>query len=116
MSDQNIRGDASYLNNNKQKTEDKHPDFKGNLILTEQQLAALVAIYEKASEDNSEAILQIDIAGWKRVSKDDGKAYIYLTNEVYTGERKPRNKNAYSFNSSSYGNKEKSKEEDSGWL
>ena len=114
MSDQNVRGDASYLNNNEQKTEDKHPDFKGNLKLTEQQLAALVAIYEKASEDNAEAVLQIDIAGWRRASRENGKPYIYLTNEVYTGERKARNKNGYKFGGSSYGNKEKVKEDD--WL
>ncbi len=44
MNDQkNVKGNPSYLNTNKEKTEENHPDFRGSLTLTEQQLAALVA-------------------------------------------------------------------------
>jgi len=31
MSDNNIKGDAFYLNENKDKSADNHPDYKGNL-------------------------------------------------------------------------------------
>jgi len=119
MNDQkNVRGNASYLNTNKEKTEENHPDFRGSLTLTEQQLAALVAIYEQASKNNTESILQIDIAGWKRISRNDGQPYLYITNEVYTGERKPRNATTTTgFNNNSLrGNNEKPKEEGSDWF
>jgi hypothetical protein len=118
MNDQkNVKGNPSYLNTNKEKTEENHPDFRGSLTLTEQQLAALVAIYERASKANAEPILQVDIAGWKRISRNDEQPYLYITNEVYTGERKPRNTTTTGFNNNSFrDNKEKPKKESSDWF
>jgi len=87
MSEQNIRGDGFYLNKNKQKNKETHPDFKGYLRLTPQQLAGLIQIYERSKEQGTEPVLQIDVAAWKR-QKDDGEVFLYASNEIYTGPRK----------------------------
>lgn len=97
MSEQNIRGDGFYLNKNEQKQKKTHPDFKGFLRLTPQQLAGLIHIYERAKEQGVEPILQVDVAAWKR-QKDDGEVFLYASNEVYTGPRKTQQR------SGGYGN------------
>lgn len=107
MSDQNIKGDGFYLNANRNKGKDTHPDFKGFLKLTPQQLAGLIDIYERSREQNKEPILQIDIAAWKR-RKDDGEVFLYASNEIYTGERKARGSNGsggYSNSGGGYSNR-----------
>jgi hypothetical protein len=48
MSELNIKGDGFYLNANKRKEKDTHPDFVGYLKLTPQQLAGLIDIYERS--------------------------------------------------------------------
>jgi len=107
MSELNIKGDGFYLNQNKTKAKDTHPDFKGYLRITPQQLAGLIDIYERSREQHKDPILQIDIAAWKR-RKDDGEVFLYASNEVYTGERKGGNSNGgggYSNNGGGYSNR-----------
>ncbi len=84
--ERNVRGDAFYLNPH-QKTGDKQPDFKGRLMLSHEQLRALIAIHERDTEANKQPHLQIDIAGWKGTSKSDGSPYVYCQTEIYTGVR-----------------------------
>jgi len=97
MSDNNIKGDPFYLNENKDKSADNHPDYKGNVKLTVSQLQGLIQIYKRAQQENEEPILQIDFAGWQRQSKDTGKPYVYCTNEVYTGQRRKKPANNIDF-------------------
>ena len=54
MSDLNIKGDGFYLNANKRKEKDTHPDFVGYLKLTPQQLAGLIEIYERSRANNED--------------------------------------------------------------
>ena len=75
MSDLNIKGDGFYLNANKRKEKDTHPDFVGYLKLTPQQLAGLIDIYERSRANNEDPVLQIDVAAWKR-RKDDGEVFL----------------------------------------
>lgn len=97
MSNNNIKGDAFYLNENKEKSADNHPDYKGNLKLSVSQLQGLIQIYKRAQENSEEPILQIDFAGWQRKSKDTGKPYVYCTSEVYTGQRRKKQANNFDF-------------------
>lgn len=85
----NIPGpEGFFFNRNRDKNKDVHPDMKGNIKLSPAQLEGLVQIYRSAQEQGREPILQIDIAGWTRVSKQDGQKYLYLKTDVYTGPRK----------------------------
>lgn len=90
MSNQAIKGDAFYLNQNKQKKADNHPDYTGGLKLTVSQLQGLIQIYKRAQENNEEPILQVDVSGWQRKSRDNGQPYVYCKNEVYTGPRRKK--------------------------
>jgi hypothetical protein len=63
MSELNIKGDGFYLNANKRKDKDTHPDFVGYLKLTPQQLAGLIEIYERSRANNEDPVLQIDVGG-----------------------------------------------------
>jgi len=85
--ERNVRGEAFYLNPH-QKTSDKQPDFKGKMMLSHEQLRALISIYERDNDADREPHLQIDIAGWKGTSKSDGSPYVFCTTEIYTGLRK----------------------------
>ena len=62
----------------------------GKIMLTKEQLQALIQIYELAREGNEHPQLQIDIAAWKGTSKQDGKPYLYCKPEVYFGQRKSK--------------------------
>tara|TARA_A100001515_G_scaffold131117_1_gene118700 strand:+ start:283 stop:606 length:324 start_codon:yes stop_codon:yes gene_type:complete len=84
--ERNVRGEAFYLNPH-QKTSDKQPDFKGKMMLSHEQLRALIEIHERDTEANKQPHLQIDIAGWKGSQKSDGAPYVFCTTEVYTGVR-----------------------------
>jgi len=89
MDNNNVaKGEAFYLNNNQRKNADNHPDFVGKLIITQDQLRALITIHEKAREDNREPVLQVDVSGWKGKSKNDGSPYLFCKHEIYTGPRK----------------------------
>ena len=88
MENQTAKGEAFYINNNNFKRNDKGPDMVGKLLLTKDQLQALIQIYELAREENEHPQLQIDIAAWKGKSKQDGKPYLYCKPEVYFGPRK----------------------------
>ena len=91
MSDtRNVKGDDFYLNTNKQKTADNHPDYVGNMKLTVSQLQALIEIYKRATEKEEEPVLQIDFSGWQRNNRETGEPYVYCRNEVWTGKRRKK--------------------------
>ena len=97
MSDKAVKGDAFYMNANKDKSANNHPDLKGRMLMTVAELQALIAIYKRAQENNEEPVLQIDFAGWLRQSKNDGKPYVYCAPEIYTGPRKKKMSSPSSF-------------------
>lgn len=89
----NIPGpEGFFFNRNKDKNKDQHPDMKGNIKLSPAQLEGLVQIYRAAQAEGREPVLQIDLAGWTRVSKNDGQKYLYLKTDVYTGPRKSQSR------------------------
>lgn len=90
QSAQTAKGEAFYINSNNFKKSEKAPDMIGKLMLTKDQLKALIEIYELARESGEQPQLQIDIAGWKGTGKTDGKPYLYCKPEVYFGERKAK--------------------------
>ena len=98
MSDKAVKGEAFYMNSNKDKSAHNHPDLKGRMMMSVAELQALIAIYKRAQERQEDPVLQIDFAGWLRESKEDGKPYVYCAPEIYTGERKKKAQSSSSFN------------------
>ena len=90
MENQTAKGEAFYINSNNFKRSEKAPDMVGKIMMTTDQLKALIGIYEAARESGEQPQLQIDIAAWKGTSKQDGKPYLYCKPEVYFGERKAK--------------------------
>tara|TARA_A100001515_G_scaffold85254_1_gene67748 strand:+ start:210 stop:527 length:318 start_codon:yes stop_codon:yes gene_type:complete len=84
-----VKGDAFYLNTNHRKNKENQPDFTGKLIITHEQLRALIMIHERATEQEKTPNLQVDLSGWKGTSKSDGSPYLYCKSEIYTPERNP---------------------------
>tara|TARA_R100000544_G_C2225297_1_gene60265 strand:- start:317 stop:631 length:315 start_codon:yes stop_codon:yes gene_type:complete len=72
------------------KLNDKHPDFRGHITISREQLMMLIDI-AKQNKDNPDPSfkLKIDVAMWNRVAKDTGADYKYLSTEVYKKEPKP---------------------------
>ena len=81
-------GDPVYLNTNDRKTQDNHPDFIGKLMISHEELVALLDIHERATESNARPVLQVDLSAWKGKSRKDDKPYLFIKHEVYTGPRK----------------------------
>lgn len=65
---------ALFTNNRREK--DSHPHFRGNVVLTTEQLREI----SKAMKEGREPKLQL--AGWKKVSQN-GTKYISLEAEAY---------------------------------
>ena len=61
---------------NAQKAGEKHPDLRGHLFVTAEQIQNLVAMGQAGGE------VKLQVAGWQRVSQA-GQAYIYLEGEAY---------------------------------
>ena len=61
---------------NAQKAGEKHPDLRGHLLITAEQIQMLVKMGQSGGK------VQLQVAGWQRVSQA-GAAYIYLEGEAY---------------------------------
>tara|TARA_R110000787_G_scaffold36334_9_gene92893 strand:- start:1085 stop:1399 length:315 start_codon:yes stop_codon:yes gene_type:complete len=72
-----------------EKLNEKHPDFRGHIIVSKDQLVMLLDIAKQnASNPDPEFKLKIDVAMWNRVAKETGSEYKYLSTEVYKKEPK----------------------------
>ena len=71
-----------FKNNDKQK--DSHPDLRGHIVVTEEQIRKLVEMVKAGKESRLQA------AAWRRKSKA-GVPYMYLSTEAYMkDESEPR--------------------------
>ena len=61
---------------NDRKTNEKHPDLRGHLSITAEQIQTLVQMGQAGLE------VKLQVAGWHRVS-GEGAAYIYIEGEAY---------------------------------
>jgi len=61
---------------NEQRTNDKQPNWKGNLKLTGDQIRALIEM-GKAGEE-----VKLQLGAWNRVSQN-GNEYVYISAEAY---------------------------------
>lgn len=64
---------------NDHKSEDKHPDFRGKLVVTKEQINKLIEMGKAGMEPT------MQIGAWKRTS-EAGQRYIFLSSEVYVKE------------------------------
>ena len=61
---------------NAEKTGENHPDLRGHLHITPEQIQMLIAMGQGGVE------VKLQVAGWQRVSQA-GKAYIFIEGEAY---------------------------------
>ena len=89
MNKQYPKGEGAMFVNNK-KTNDKQPDFRGNVEISSAQLKELL-LMAKANQAHPVADfkLKMQIASWNRVAKTTGAEYMYLSTEVYNPEVAP---------------------------
>ena len=62
---------------NKDKAKPTHPDMKGNVKISSEQMKGLIAQAKEGKEP------KIQIASWNRKAKDTGQEYQYITAEVF---------------------------------
>ena len=62
---------------NKYKAKPTHPDMKGNVKISSEQMKGLIAQAKEGKEP------KIQIASWNRKAKDTGQEYQYVTAEVF---------------------------------
>ena len=62
---------------NREKTAQNHPDFRGNIELTKEQLDRL---YEMG---RAGIPVKLQVSGWKRKAKESGMPYLSLETEAY---------------------------------
>ena len=62
---------------NKDKAKPTHPDMKGNVKISSEQMKGLIAQAKEGKEP------KIQIASWNRKAKDTGQEYQYVTAEVF---------------------------------
>jgi len=61
---------------NAQKADERHPDFRGNVEITKEQIEKLIEMGRAGME------VKLQIGAWKRLSKA-GKKYLYISAEAY---------------------------------
>ena len=66
---------------NKDKAKPTHPDMKGNVKISSEQMKGLIAQAKEGKEP------KIQIASWNRKAKDTGQEYQYVTAEVFGMQR-----------------------------
>ena len=70
---------------NAQKAGESHPDLRGHIHISPEQIQVLIKLGQSGQE------VKLQVAGWQRVSQA-GQAYIYLEGEAYiklADERQP---------------------------
>ena len=67
---------------NDQKTLEKHPDYRGKIVVTPDQIRYLIAMGKAGIEPT------IQLAMWSRTSKA-GQPYLFLSTETYMKEQQP---------------------------
>lgn len=68
---------------NNDKTMEKHPDMRGHIEVSKEQVKMLIEMAKAGQEP------KLQIAGWKRKSKG-GMAYIFLSAEAYMKREEPK--------------------------
>ena len=72
---------ALFFNNEKQK--ETHPDWRGRMKLTPEQIKTLIAMSKQGLE------MELQLGAWKRTSKA-GQDYIFLSSEAYVPKNQPQ--------------------------
>ena len=66
------------------KKNEKHPDFRGHIYITPEQLKLLLEMYkENQASPDPDFKMKIDVGMWNRVAKQTGAEYKWLGTEVY---------------------------------
>ena len=94
MSDKYESGPKStgglWMNRNKQPNS-KQPDMVGNVVITSQQLKALIEQHKaNVANPDPDFELKLDIASWDRVARQSSQEYKYLSTEVSTKKKAGR--------------------------
>lgn len=62
---------------NQKKTNDKQPDFTGSIEVTRDQINMLMQMNREGQP------VKLQLAVWKRVAKESGAVYLYVSAEAY---------------------------------
>lgn len=68
---------SGALFTNSDKTSENHPDFRGNIELTGDQIRKLIEMAKAGLEP------KLQVAGWWRQAKQSGQTYMSLSTEAY---------------------------------
>lgn len=83
MSDLFPKGSGALFTNTDKKQEN-HPDFRGNIEVSADQIRKLIEM-AKAGMD-----VKLQVAGWWRVAKSSGATYMSMTTEAYMKDQEPQ--------------------------
>ena len=85
------------MNRNKQPNS-KQPDMVGNVVITSQQLKALIEQHKaNVANPDPDFELKLDIASWDRVARQTSQEYKYLSTEVSVKKKSSRPKDDMDF-------------------
>ena len=66
---------ALFVNNDKK--QDSHPDYRGHIKVTPEQINKLVQMGQMGLEPT------LQLGAWERVARETGQRYIFVSSEVY---------------------------------
>lgn len=75
------KSEGVLFSNNQKKTE-KHPDFRGHIVVTGEQIKKLIEMHESGNE------MRLQVAVWDRTAKASGNPYKYIATEAYIKQEK----------------------------
>jgi hypothetical protein len=79
---------ALFVNNNKQK--ENHPDWRGHVMVTTDQINELIRMQQMGLEP------QLQVGAWDRTAQQTGNRYMFLSTEVYIKEQvQPQQQQGY---------------------
>jgi len=83
MSDTYPKGSgALFTNTDKQK--ENHPDFRGNIEVSAEQIRKLIEMSKAGLE------VKLQVAGWWRQAKSSGTTYMSMVTEAYMKDQEPQ--------------------------
>lgn len=78
---------ALFINNDKQ--QENHPDFRGNIVVTKEQINMLVQMGKAGVEP------KLQVAGWNRTAQGSGQYYLSMETEAYFDPSRHQNPGGY---------------------
>lgn len=83
MSDKYPKGKGAFFTNSDKKQEN-HPDFRGNIEVTGEQIRKLIEMGKAGMEP------KLQISGWWRQAASSGNTYMSISTEAYMKDAEPQ--------------------------